>query len=79
MNAEQLADELDAPIGKSGRSTYSVATAAAAMLRKQAEAIRQLRDALENLERCSGLASMWDDEGRKAARAALAATEEFQK
>ena len=55
MTAEQLADELTAPLGRSGESTYSIVIQAATMLRKQSEllqqqdaAIRVLREALED-------------------------------
>ncbi len=75
VNALELADQLDHDSDIGELKHYE----ASAMLRKQNEAIRQLREALANLERVSGLASMWDDEGRKAARAALAATEEICK
>ena len=84
MNAEQLADELTAPLGKSGESTYSVATQAAAMLRKQDAAIRQLREALaeaelvleEKLRRLGADPCVSPTPNR--IRAALAATEEMK-
>ena len=84
MNANQLADELTAPLGKSGESTYSVCNKAAAMLRKQDEAIRVLRKSaadalyvLEAWERDCDQTLYWRDhhEAVKDVKAALAATE----
>lgn len=46
MNAIDIATELTAPIGTSGQSTYAMCEQAAALLRRQHEAIVKLREAL---------------------------------
>lgn len=77
MNAEQLAVELEIPYWNDG-TPHGQLVKAAAMLRKQDAAIRQLREALQSL---TGMAEAFPDELHKghpdvtAARAVLAATE----
>lgn len=67
MNAEQLADGMES-VGHHNT---------AAMLRKQAKAIKLLRDALALLERNCGIPVIGDNHVKQAARAALAATEDL--
>ena len=50
MNALEIATELTAPIGTSGQSTYATCEQAAALLRRQHEAIVKLREALELID-----------------------------
>lgn len=69
MNAEQMAKRIDLV----GISTPKEFVATAAMLRKQAEAIRKLRDAMNDIATCSH-----DLGAIECANEALAATEEFK-
>jgi hypothetical protein len=73
MNALELAEILeDEPdLSRAGQDERDEA---AAMLRKQAEAIRKLREALDGVLYWDNGKPEWDE-----AKAALAATEEFQK
>lgn len=71
MNSIELADELTAPIGKSGQTTYAICEQAAVTLRRQHEVIKTLREAL-------AFASKYDKEmSERIVRQALEATKEL--
>lgn len=89
MTCAQLADELVAPIGKSGQSTHAICKQAAALIRRQHEAIKVLRSCLkwyldEHGVMDKNMGAKWMEDnafwiaGQQRARQALADTEEFK-
>lgn len=77
MTCAELADELTAPIGKSGQSTHAICEQAAVTLRRQHEAIKVLRRTLTQIADYVGDSNP-PSNINVLAKKALADTEEYK-